>query len=189
MSALYSASKALAKGARTQALAMTNTAHDDDPPQPHGAAPAAFTAVLRPYRSLSPSGFLLLMALVSAVSFVAGLAFFLMGAWPVVGFFGFDVALVYAAFRVNYRGARVQERIVLSEGLLRVERFLRRGEVRSLDLNPYWVRVRLDENPDGSNELALVSHGKRVVIASCLGAGEKTRFAAALNAALARHKA
>ena len=41
-----------------------------------------FDAVLRPYRSLSPAGFWLLMAAIAGVSFTAGIAFFLAGAWP-----------------------------------------------------------------------------------------------------------
>ena len=45
------------------------------------------------------------MALVGGVSFVGGMVFFIAGAWPVVGFLGLDVLLVYWAFRVNYRAA------------------------------------------------------------------------------------
>ena len=54
------------------------------------AAPA-FRAVQTHHRSLSPSGFLILMIAISLVSFCVGLAFLLMGAWPVMGFFGLDV--------------------------------------------------------------------------------------------------
>ena len=31
--------------------------------------------------------------------------FLLLGAWPVFGFFGLDVLLLYLAFRANYRAA------------------------------------------------------------------------------------
>ena len=43
------------------------------------------------------------MVAIGAVSFVAGVVFLLMGAWPVFGFFGLDVLLLYWAFRLNYR--------------------------------------------------------------------------------------
>ena len=65
--------------------------------------PTIFSAMITPHRSLGRVGFLVLMAVFGAVSFVAGIAFLLMGAWPVFGFFGLDVVLLYWAFRLNYR--------------------------------------------------------------------------------------
>ena len=54
----------------------------------YGGAETDFSARLTPHRSLGPRGFLILMGIISAVSFVAGMIFWLAGAWPVVGFFG-----------------------------------------------------------------------------------------------------
>ena len=86
-----------------------------------------FDAVLTPYRSLSPRGFLVLMIALSVVSFTAGVFFFLVGAWPVVGFLGLDVALVYIAFRINYRRARMYETLRLTRDALTVRRIEHRG--------------------------------------------------------------
>ena len=69
-------------------------------------SPRFFRRCITPHRSLSRPGFLLVMALVGGLSFVGGMFFFLLGAWPVVGFLGLDVLLVYWAFRANYRAAR-----------------------------------------------------------------------------------
>src|SRR2546430_17529060 len=82
--------------------------NDFDPGQPE---PELFSALLTPHRSLSRTGFLVLMAFVSAVSFAAGLAFLLMGAWQVLGFFGLDVLAIYWEFRVNFRHAEATEEI------------------------------------------------------------------------------
>ena len=57
--------------------------------------PTLFSARVTPHRSLNRTGFTVLMAFVGVVSFVAGIAFYLMGAWPVLGFFGLDVLLIY----------------------------------------------------------------------------------------------
>src|SRR5260221_11734521 len=73
-----------------------------------------FSAVLTPYRSLSPAGFNAVMAIFIAGSFSIGLAFWLIGAWPVVGFCGLDIALLQLAFRLNYRSARMAEEIRLT---------------------------------------------------------------------------
>ena len=91
--------------------------------------PALFEAILQPHRSLSPKGFIILMAAITAVSFVAGGAFVLLGAWPVFGFFGLDVLLIYFAFRINYHSARIYESIRLTESALTVVRMEPDGQI------------------------------------------------------------
>lgn len=76
-----------------------------------GPGTPVFRAVLSPHRSLSQSGFLIVMIAVGLVSFFVGFAFLLMGAWPVMGFFGLDVALIYWAFKRNYYDGRAAETI------------------------------------------------------------------------------
>lgn len=144
----------------------------------------AFRALLHPHRSLSPRGFLLLMIAVSIVSFIAGMAFFLMGAWPVTGFFGLDVLLIYIAFKLSYRSGRQFEIIELSQELLKVTQISPAGDRRSFDFNPYWVRVRLTEEVDGRTFLRLASHGQEFEFARFLNDDEKRDFASVLQRAL-----
>ena len=47
---------------------------------PDGDQPKLFSARLTPHRSLNRTGFIVLMAFLSAVSFATGVAFLLMGA-------------------------------------------------------------------------------------------------------------
>ena len=125
------------------------------------------------------------MGFVSVVSFVAGLAFLLMGAWPVFGFFGLDVLVIYWAFRVNYRDAKVTEEISVTHSELRVRRVSHRGHVVEWVLNPLWVQLDQKTHAEfGIERLYLVSRGRRVSIASFLGPDEKASFAKALMAAL-----
>src|SRR3979490_2372760 len=93
--------------------------NDFDPELPQ---PELFSALLTPHRSLNRTGFLVLMAFLSVVSFAAGLAFLLMGAWPVLGFFGLDVLVVYWAFRINFRHAKASEEITITPSELRIRR-------------------------------------------------------------------
>jgi len=148
-----------------------------------------FDARLTPHRSLSATGFWLLMALVSAISFVAGGAFWAIGAWPIVGFFGLDVLLVYAAFRFSYRSGRLAELVQLSDDELLISRINPRGKVTRWRLQPYWVRVSAPETADSDAPLKLSSHGKELVIGSFLTAAERVAFAAALRGALREHRA
>jgi uncharacterized membrane protein len=152
---------------------------------PDIAQPELFSALLTPHRSLNRNGFLVLMAFLSVISFAAGIAFLLMGAWPVFGFFGLDVLAIYWAFRVNFRRAAATEEISVTASELRVRRVSHRGRVVEFVLNPLWVQIDQKTHAEfGIEKLYLVSKGRRVTIASFLGPDEKASFVKALTDAL-----
>src|SRR5260370_36126837 len=158
------------------------TGNDFDPEL---SQPELFSAVLTPHRSLNRTGFLVLMGFLSAVSFAAGVAFWLMGAWPVFGFFGLDILVIYWAFRVNFRRARATEEISVTPSALRVRRVSHRGHVVEFVLNPLWVQLDRKTHAEfGIERLYLVSKCRRFTIANFLGPDEKASFASALTAAL-----
>ena len=155
--------------------------NDFDPEE----APELFSALLTPHRSLNRTGFLVVMAFVSVISFAAGLAFLLMGAWPVFGFFGLDVLAIWWAFRVNFRRARASEEIRITPSELRLRRVSHRGHVVEFVLNPLWVQLDRKIHAEfGIEKLYLVSKGRRIAVASFLGPDEKASFAKALAEAL-----
>lgn len=144
-----------------------------------------FAAVLTPHRSLGPSGFLIFMLCIAGISFVTGVFFVMLGAWPIFGFFGLDVLLVYWAFRANYRAARAYEEVTVTATELTVRQVSHRGRVREWTLNPLWVKLdRIVHEEFGVERLFLVSHGRRLPIAAFLGPAEKASFAHALAKAL-----
>jgi uncharacterized membrane protein len=158
---------------------------DNDP----NSEPTIFSAVLTPHRSLGPTGFLIFMLVLGGISFAAGMLFLIAGAWPVFGFFGLDVLLVYWAFRANYRSARAYEQVTVTPSELTVRRVSYHGTTQEWTLNPVWVRLQRDVHAEfGVERLFLVSRGRRLPIASFLGAQEKESFAAALAAALGEAK-
>ncbi|MGI9387298.1 MAG: DUF2244 domain-containing protein [Methyloligellaceae bacterium] len=143
-----------------------------------------FSAILTPHRSLGPRGFVVLMLLVSLMSFAAGFAFFLVGAWPVVGFVGMVVLLIYCAFRLNFHAGRIYETVDLNDSELKVSRVYPSGRSQSWSFNPYWVRLEIIERPGKRKALILSSHGSRLIIGSFLTDDEKCEFAEALEGAL-----
>jgi uncharacterized membrane protein len=152
---------------------------------PEKAEPEIFAALLTPHRSLNRTGFLLVMLFLSTVSFAAGVVFFLIGAWPVFGFFGLDVLAVYWAFKVNFRRARACEQISVTACELRLRRVSHRGHVVEWVFNPLWVRLEQETHEEyGVERLYLASRGRRVAIGSFLGPEEKASFYKALTAAL-----
>lgn len=148
------------------------------------AARVFFDAVLHPHRSLGPQGFRILMATVAAVSFGVSLVFYLLGAWPVVGFFGIDVLLLWWAFRASYRSARLYERVRLTEEELTVQRVAWKQPDRRWSFQPYWLRVRMDDPPEHESQVTLSSHGRTLVVGSFLTPDERLEFATALQDAL-----
>jgi uncharacterized membrane protein len=138
---------------------------------------------LRPHRSLSPAGFWILMAVLAAFSFIGGIVFWLAGAWPVIGFLGVDVLLVYIAFKASYAGGRAYERVRLSPDTLTVERVDPWGRRKDFAMQPFWLRVDLDPE---NNRLSLTSHGDSLTIAAFLPPEERVEVAAAIRAALGR---
>ncbi len=151
--------------------------------------PTLFSAILTPHRSLSASGFLIVMAAIGGLSFAAGITFLVLGAWPVFGFFGLDVLLVYLAFRVNYGTATAFEEVSVTASELKVRKMTHRGQITEWTLNPVWVRLDRETHEEfGLQRLFLVSRGRRFPIATFLSPGEKASFATALGAAISTAK-
>lgn len=141
--------------------------------------------VLHPYRSLTPRGFTVLMTVLGLVSFTVGIIFLFLGAWPVFGFFGLDVALIYYAFKRNYRSGRLYEMVTLSPELLKLTRIHPSGRREEFEFNPYWARVRVSiDHPDGRTSMRLMAQGKEVLFGQFLTDDERRDFADALTGAL-----
>src|SRR5436305_15107401 len=155
----------------------------------NASEPALFSALLTPHRSLSRTGFFVVIGLIAGISFVGGIVFFIAGAWPVIGFLGLDVALVYWAFRANYLAAAAYEEVTVTPSELRVKTVSARGKVAEWSLNPLWVRLERETHEEyGLLRLFLVSHGRRLAVASVLGPAEKETFRAAPLAAIGEAK-
>ena len=144
-----------------------------------------FTAELTPHRSLSRTGFIILMSVLVAASFISGILFVRMGAWPVFGFFVLDVVLIYWAFRVNYARARAFEQLVLTPYELRLRRVSHRGHAMEWTFNPHWVRLDVEEHHEfGVEGIYLSARAQRVAVGKFLSPNEKASFAKALRLAL-----
>jgi len=150
--------------------------------------PARFDVVLTPHRSLSPAGFAILMTAVIGIAFVGGVVFLLRGAWPVTGFGAIEVGLFYLMFRLNYRSARMHERLRLTDEALEIERHEVGGRVRRWSFQPYWLQVEIADPPQSDSALLLRSHGRSLAIGAFLSPDERLDLAKALRTELARLK-
>lgn len=152
----------------------------------HAPPAAILHAALTPHRSLNRSGHMALMLVVGAVCFGQGVMFMAIGAWPVFGFLGLDVLLVWYAFRRSYAQAREFEEVVVSAEEVVLRKVSARGVEQIYRFNPVWVRLDVTRIADeGVTALALVSHGKSVILGAFLNPPDRESFSRALAAALA----
>ncbi|MFG1346935.1 DUF2244 domain-containing protein [Xanthobacter autotrophicus DSM 431] len=148
--------------------------------------PVVYAVTLAPHRSLTPRGFRLVMLGIGGVSFVSGAAFLAMGAWPIFGFFGLDVLLIYIAFKANFRSARAREHIRVTPSVVEVRREPVRGRPSTTRLNPFWTRLWREEDEDhGTLDVALVCGKRTVPVGRFLGPPQKAVLASDLSHALA----
>lgn len=138
---------------------------DDKVAEPGGGS---FYIALQPSRSLSRKGFLILMSAVTGVSFVAGTIFWSMGAWPIFGFFGLDVLLIFGAFHFNFRAGRRREIIEIKQDMVLITRLSPDGRSHRDEFQAYWARSLLTKG-----QLWITNRGRSYEIGSFLGEEEK----------------
>lgn len=153
----------------------------------HPVNSTLFEQRLQPHRSLKASHFKLLMLLLCAISTATTIPFFLLGAWPIIGFMGLDVLLIYVAFRASYNSAKAYETVRLDVVSLKIEKVSAKGVKRAFSFNPLWVRLGTDEDEDyGMRRLFLRVRSREVELGKFLTAQERADFAKKFRPALAQ---
>ena len=144
-----------------------------------------FDVRLVPHRSLSASNFRILMVVFAAAGVFTSVPFIAMGAWPVAGFMGLDVAILYLAFRVNFDAARAYEDILVTPLELLLAKVSAKGVRREFRFQPAWTRLdKIEHEEFGVMHVALRSRGRSVEVGGFLGADAKADLAGGLVKAL-----
>jgi uncharacterized membrane protein len=169
----------------TMAPVMKGRARDLEPPS-EPKSHELFDAVLCPNRSLPTAGFIAVMAVVIGANILFGAYFYAIGAWPVIGFCGFDVFLVWLAFKLSYRQGRLRERVRVTEDDMWVSRILPSGHETRWRLQPSWTRVSIDRPVRHESQVRVTSKGKTLILGAFLSPDEREDFADALEGALGK---
>lgn len=158
-------------------MSETNASAADEP---------FFRALLTPHRSLGRTGFAVLMGALLFGWLAVGAFFLTIGAWPVFGFFGLDVLLVYVAFRLNYRAARAREEVTVSRVALDICKVAPSGKSKSYRFNPFWTRFSVARHEEiGITRMTVEAQGTAVPIGGFLNPVDRESFATAFSRALA----
>jgi uncharacterized membrane protein len=120
---------------------------------------------------------------------VLSVPFYILGAWPVVGFMGLDVLALYVALRVSFRSARAFETLTLTPFELVIVKKSAYGLRRERRFDTYWLRLETEEDEEfGMQRVLLVARGERVEIGGFLAPEQKAALAEELSRALATAK-
>ncbi|MBS0331190.1 MAG: DUF2244 domain-containing protein [Proteobacteria bacterium] len=141
-------------------------------------------AVIRPHRSLSERGFIILISVVTAANCCSAAVFVHMGATFVPFFLAIDIVAILVAFGVSYGSARQVERV----------RITARDVVVTYE-TPQWsrvvwesptafTRVNLHKEEGRVMGLTLALSGRQASVAQALSPRERGEFAEALQNAI-----
>lgn len=148
-----------------------------------------FQALLTPHRSLGRRGFAVLMGALLFGWLATGVIFLSRGAWPVFGFFGLDVLLVYVCFRLNYRAARAREEVSVSRTSIDIKKTAPSGRWQAHHFNPFWAKFSVARHDEiGITGMNVEGQGQTVPIGSFLNPDDRESFARAFGNALATAK-
>lgn len=163
--------------------------------RPHGqrwyhdksqAGAEAIVITLWPYRSLSLRGFQLFIAALASLMSLIGLGFYLLGAWPVIGFLGLEILIVWYAFKWNYRTGQLVETVAITPQQVDVTRTDWRGRTTTTRLDGAWIKAELEIQEKKRGRLYLRQHAHKLEIGAFMPPSEKPSLAKALNAAFSR---
>ena len=139
------------------------------------------TITLWPYRSLGERGYLYLMIAFISLVFILSVLFYSLGAWPVIGFLGLEIGLVWLVFRLNYNSGRNFEQIFITPEKTSIEKVNWRGARRCFTIVSPWIVANCIKTDGNSDKLILSYHAEKLEIGSFLPPQEKLSLANALN--------
>jgi uncharacterized membrane protein len=148
-----------------------------------------FHAKLTPHRSLSPRGFRILMGVFIGIWLATGAVFLSLGAWPIFGFFGLDILLIWLAFRWNYHSGRAHEEVELSPLHLAIRKHAPSGKKSEHGFNPFWAKFDVKRHEfAGITGMSVAGEGRAVTLGGFLNPDDRESFAKAFASALGQAK-
>jgi uncharacterized membrane protein len=145
-------------------------------------------AEIRPNRSLSERGFIVLIGIVTLANCASAAVFLAMGATFVPVFLGFDLLAVVIAFLVSFSAAKRVERVQVSATQVRVTHETPKWTRLVWESPTAFTRVRIEKQEERTVALKLALSGREAEVAAALSPRERADFAKALERAIWRAK-
>ena len=98
------------------------------------------------------------------------------GCLACVWLLGLDVALLYYAFKINYKSGEIFETLKIEKETFLITRNFPSGKQQSWNLEPYWASVELNSQKRNEENLILKSKDKVVLVGSFLNYDDKRKL-------------
>jgi len=148
-------------------------------------SPILDVITLFPHRSLSQRGFMILVFCLASLAFVIGLGFFLIGAWPVIGFMGLELLVLYVVFRLNYRDGKASEQLLIHQKGLDLIRISAKGTQERQTFESHWLAAEVVPQKGKRNRRVLRHHHHDHEIGAFLPPSEKKELKKLINERIA----
>ena len=117
-----------------------------------------------------------------------GISFYVLGAWPVLGFMGFEILLIYIAFKILFYKNKFYEHIILDSEKLNILFKKKNKIIKKIELEPTWVQVKIEKIYENEDTLIVSSHGKKIILANYLIPEERLKLAGKIKSGLREWK-
>ncbi|HQT51888.1 MAG: DUF2244 domain-containing protein [Phenylobacterium sp.] len=141
-------------------------------------------AEIRPNRSLSRRGFVVLITVLTVLNCASAAVFLSMGAVFVPMFLGLDLVAVVVAFLVSFAAAKQIERVRVTDRQVQVFQETPTWKKLMWESPTAFTRVTLLTEDDHAIDLRLALSGKEAPVARALSPAERAEFAKALEGAI-----
>ena len=151
--------------------------------------PLYMDAEIKPNRSLSQRGFIILIGVITAANVASATIFLILKANLVPIFLAVDVLAVVVAFLASFKAGRMVERVQVSTAEVKVT-YEAGGQVKVVWESPTaFTRVTTERDEDDRvTALRLALSGRQTAVAAALSPRERGEFAKALEDAIWRAK-
>jgi uncharacterized membrane protein len=151
--------------------------------------PLYMDAEIRPHRSLTERGFIILIAVVTLANCCSAAIFIYMGAFYVPFFLGLDVLAIVVAFIASFRAARQVQRVQVTARDIRVIHETAKQTRVVWESPTAFTRVSVEREEGRTLGVSLAVSGREVSLAQWLSPRERGEFALALQKAISQARA
>ena len=147
-------------------------------------------AVIKPNRSLSQRGFIVLISIITLINCGSAILWIRLNAHVVPFFLGADVLAITVAFLVSFASGRIHERVQVSAYDIRVTRETPKATAVVWESPTAFTRVQVEKDEEDGHVTAcrLSLSGRETAVAAALSPTERAAFAQALETAIWRAK-
>lgn len=147
-------------------------------------------AEIRPNRSLSERGFIILICIITVLNCCSAAVFLSVGATLIPIFLGADVLAIAVAFMVSFAAGRQIERVLVTDRAVQVIRETPRWRQVVWESPTAFTRVSVrTEEDDRAIDVRLALSNRDAPVAAALNPTERAEFARALDAAIRKARA